>query len=45
MTSLTTLQLKAIQTIIESVDIEDKADSDQAMRLIKALLQDAEKKA
>ena len=45
MASTANLQVKMIQTLIEAIDAEDKADAEAAIKLIRTLLASDEKPA
>jgi hypothetical protein len=45
MASTASLQVKMIQTLIEAIDADDKADAEAAIKLIRTLLASDEKAA
>ena len=45
MTSPATIALKTIAALIEASDVDDVKDADQAVKMIKALLETIEKKS
>jgi hypothetical protein len=45
MTATASIQVKMIAALLEAIDADDKADAEQAVKMIRSLLESGEKKS